>query len=54
MMRNWMSEEIMRLFWVLLAGGIMGLLLGYPIMGLLISLLAYLVYVINQLVKVNR
>ncbi len=48
MMRNWVSEELTRLFWVLCVGGLMGWLLGYSLIGLFIAVVAYLAYVVNQ------
>ena len=54
MMRNWVSEELSRLFWVLCVGGVLGWLLGYSLIGLFIAVVAYLAYVVNQLIRVNR
>ena len=54
MMRNWVSEELSRLFWVLCVGGVLGWLLGYPLIGLFIAFVAYLAYVVNQLIRVNQ
>ncbi len=45
MMRNWVSEELTRLFWVLCVGGLMGWLLGYSLAGLVYCYCRYLVYV---------
>jgi len=52
--RNWWSEELWRLSSILFIGWLFGILFGYPIIGLWLSLLGYLAYLIRQLIRVNR
>lgn len=53
-MRNWWAEELWRLISIVTIGWLLGVLFGFPKIGLWVALFGYVAYLLRQLVRVNR